>query len=102
MEEQGILVLRPIDMGEEPVPGAETIVAGCGHTCWIAPTSLKAMAEQPMETTCMLCMPSGINDVRLLPGVRNELAARWGPDQADAAMAEFEAFARQLKALWMN
>lgn len=93
------LVLRRVNELAEPVRGAEKVVAACGHTCWIAPSSLRAMDDQELRTTCTECLPTMPSDIRLLPGVHEELADRWGAKNADEAIAGFEAAARVFKSL---
>jgi len=96
-EQKRVLILRPVGMGEVMATG--TMTADCGHECWVAPSSLAGMAEAPMQTVCLWCMkPMHVLDFRLLPGVREELVARWGENEADAALAIFEALRQGLRA----
>lgn len=99
-----VILLSPLDSpyhSEDAVP----IAAGCGHQCWIGPTSLQTTLSPFMktQTTCLRCAYADpktrdkVLDVfrqgkstKTLPGILDELRQSLGEEEAERTIKRFE------------
>jgi len=80
------MVLLPVSLsdGSGLTPGSSEIDAGCGHRCWISPSSVRALLAAPgIRTTCRPCLGmSQIDGMAIVPGGLGELSDLFGPVKA--------------------
>jgi len=81
-----VMLVQVSDQPSLPGPGAVQVTAGCGHLCWIAPSSQFLLVVHPnLETVCLRCADvEDLEKILFAPEAENEMNEIYGPGAREA------------------